>query len=252
MDMVFLPLAGVGMVIVSFLLGKAVVTFMNLPKRSAKVYVISSSLANNGFSMGGFLCYLFAGEKGLALSAIFLAYYIPYTFLFIFPYAGIQDRSEIFKWRFVKDFLFTRRNLPIYAVFTALLIKSLGIERPQIYFPLDILLIISISLYYFTLGINFKMSDLNPMSLKQLLLASQKFIVLPAITYFFLQQFGFSSEIRQVIFLQSFMPVAIYAVITTVMFNLDTRLASSLFVVNSVFFLMVVLPILFLTRDLLF
>jgi len=252
LEMAFLPLAGVFLVILGFLLGSIVIRFMSLKKPSAKVYVICSSLANHGFTMGGFLCYLFAGEQGLALSAIFLAYFIPYTFLFIFPYAGIQQKSEIFKWRFVMDFLFTRRNLPIYAVFSALLIKSMGIERPQVFFPLDILLIISVSLYYFTLGINFKISDLNPLGWKQLLLAIQKFVILPTITYLALRQFGFSNEIKLVILLQSFMPVAIYAVIAAVMFDLDTRLASSLFVVNSVFFLAVVLPILFLTKDLLF
>lgn len=249
LEMVFLPLAGLCMAGVGFALGNLVAGFLRLSTDSFKVHVISSSLANHGFTMGGFLCFLFAGEKGLALSAIFLSYFIPYTFLFVFPYAGLQQKSQVFRWQFVREFLFTRRNLPVYAVFFALIVKAIGFERPQIYFPLDILLLISITLYYFTLGINFEISDLNPFKLEQFLLAIQKFLVIPALTFLVLLPFGFSKEIQMIILLQSFMPVAVYTVIAAVMFDLDTRLASRLFVVNTVFFLIIVLPILFVFKE---
>ena len=82
-EMIFLPVFGVFLAVSGFIIGKLAVHKMRLTGTDAKTIVISSSLANHGFTMGGFLCYLFAGEQGLALSAIFLIYFIPFTFLFI-------------------------------------------------------------------------------------------------------------------------------------------------------------------------
>jgi hypothetical protein len=58
--------------VVSFLLG-----FNAIQKHTV---IISSSLANHGVTMGGFLCYLILGEHGLALSFIFITYFMPYVY----------------------------------------------------------------------------------------------------------------------------------------------------------------------------
>ena len=48
--------------------------------------------------------------------------------------------------------------------------------------------------------------------------------------------------LKAVIQLQAFMPAAIYSMVTAVLFDLDTDLASGLFVCNTVVFLTAVLP----------
>lgn len=251
-EMVLLPFSGLTVVVLGFVFGKIFVGKLDFDRKAAKSYVICSSLANNGFTMGGFLCYLFAGEKGLGLSAIFILFFIPYTFLFIFPYAGTENRRQVLKWSFVRSFLFTPRNMPVYAVIAAIIIRSNGFERPDIDFPLEILLIVSISLYYFTLGINFKPADLNPLKKENFLLAVQKFIVLPATIFLVFHFIPIGDDLKLVIKLQSFMPVAVYSVIASIMFDLDARRASSMFVVNSLVFIVLVLPLLFLAQDVLF
>ena len=143
-------------------------------------------------------------NKALHLSAIFLIYFIPFTFLFIFSYANVKGRNQVFQWAFVKDLLFSFRNMPLYAVFIAIIIHLIGITRPEAYFPLDILLIISISLYYFTLGINFKFDDLHFFKKEHVFLAVQKFILLPAITFFILDFVAINDAIKMIIKLQSF------------------------------------------------
>ena len=100
-EMIFLPVSGLCLAVSGFFIGKLAIRKTRLTGMDAETYVISSSLANHGFTMGGFLCYLFAGEQGLALSAIFLIYFIPYTFLFIFPYAGLKNKQQIFNWKFI-------------------------------------------------------------------------------------------------------------------------------------------------------
>jgi predicted permease len=54
--------------------------------------------------------------------------------------------------------------------------------------------------------------------------------------------------VEAVIVIQSFMPVAIYSVVASVLFDLDKELASNLFVFNTLFFLLIVLPLLFVFK----
>ncbi len=248
LEMAILPLIGTAIVLMGFMLGKALMFFYKMDLKSEKTFVISSALANHGFTLGGFLCFILAGERGLALSAIFLVYFIPVTFLFIFSYAGF-NKGKAFSLKSYVNFFLTARNMPILAVIVAVLIRSLGIQRPDVFFPLDILLVVSISVYYFTLGINFIPGDLNPFKREHFILAAQKFIVIPVLIFLFLQFVNLSNEIKSVIVIQAFMPTAIYTVITSLMFDLNSRLASSLFVVNSLVFILLVLPLLFYFKE---
>ncbi len=250
--MIYLPISGAVLALVGFLIGKGVVSRFQFENKSSRVYVICSSLANQGFTMGGFICYLFAGEKGLGLSNIFLVFFIPFTFLFIFGYASMEDRREVFRWKSIKEFLFNLRNMPLLAIIVAVAVRAFGLQRPDVYFPLDILLTIAIAIYYFTLGINFKLSDLNPLKTEHVTLAVQKFIILPALAFGITSFLPISNELKLIIRLESFMPVAVYAVISSIMFNLDSRKASGLFVVNTLVFVFVVFPILFFLRTWLF
>lgn len=245
-EMMALPLFGLAMVLTGFGLGKCVAPLLIPGPEYRRTFVISASLANHGFTMGGVICYLAAGEKGLALSAIFLVYFVPFTFLFIFFYASMGKASHHFGWRALYNFLVNVRNMPLYAVIAAVLFGVLGIERPGIAFPFRTILAISVGLYYFTLGINFKIADLNPLKREHALLAVIKFLAIPCITGVLLLPFQLDASITRVIVIESFMPAAIYSVITAVLFNLDTRLASGLFIVNSLIFLFLVLPVLYM------
>ncbi len=244
-DMVVLPFAGFLMVIVGFFLGRLFVPLFKFDNKSEKTFVISSSLANHGFTLGGLLCFIFGGERGLALSTIFITYFVPFTFIFIFFYAGKESENKL-DVKTNLEFFFNLRNTPLFAAILALIIKCFNVERPDIYFPLDILLIISVALYYFTLGINFIKGDLNPFKKEHFIIAFQKFIVIPGLFCLLLNFADLSRDVKMVIIIQSFMPAAIYSVITSILFNLDDRLASSMFVVNSLAFIFFIMPLLFL------
>ncbi|MBU0993787.1 MAG: hypothetical protein KJ737_14935 [Proteobacteria bacterium] len=241
-EMIVLPFFGLLIVVAGFIFGRCAAPSLHFSKKGSKTFIISSSLANHGFTMGGFLCYLVSGEKGLALSSIFLVYFIPFTFLFIFSYAGFDKKR---KWAAndIRDFILTVRNMPLLAVMGALLIKSMHIRRPDIFFPMDTFLIVSVALYYFTLGINFEPADLKPFKKEHVMLAVEKFIFIPCVVFLFLCISALSQDVKQVIMIQSFMPAAIYSVVTSIIFDLDSRLASSLFVLNSLVFILIVLPI---------
>ena len=248
-EMFILPLAGLIMVITGFCLGKLMTPLLIPDSRHCKTFVISSSLANHGFTMGGVICYLFLGEKGLALSAIFITYFIPYTMLFIFFYAGIGKNTHRIDLKYIVNFLINIRNMPLFSLFAAIVLRLLNIDRPTIAFPLNSLLAVSIALYYFTLGINFVTGDLKAFKLEQALLAGIKFILIPMFTFLLIQGLDLNADIRQVILIESFMPVAVYAVVTSILFDLKIRLASSLFIINSILFIIVLLPLFYLLNQ---
>ncbi len=246
-DLAFLPVAGLMLVTAGFLLGGATLPLLTLRGTGKKTYLISASLANHGFTMGGFICYLFLNETGLGLSSIFLIYFIPYTFIIIFTYARAGQGGLTLAS--LKDIITDARNLPLLSSVTALALLATGVPRPDLPVPVDILIMMSILLYYLTLGLAFELKDVRALGIVHLVLGSIKFIILPAATFLVLRLVELDREVALVIQIQSFMPAAVYSVVTSVLFDLDGRLASSLFVVNTLVFMVLVFPLLFLLHS---
>jgi len=250
-SLVLLPISGLVLALIGMSAGWLVNYVLGLHDRSKATFLISSSLANHGFTMGAFLCYLFMGERGLGLAFIFLAYYMVYLFLVIFPYSGLVSKGQGYSLNFLKEYFANLQNMPLWAVLVGLFLQVFGIRRPQIYFPIDFFILIAVALYYFTLGVNFDMADLVANKKENVALGIIKFMIVPAIAFAFLPMVNFDESMKTVIRIQSFMPAAIYSVVASVLFDLDSRLASGLFVVNMILFLVIVLPIIFVWKNLL-
>jgi hypothetical protein len=138
--------------------------------------------------------------------------------------------------------------MPLFAIILSLFFLALGFERPHISFPVDIFIIISMALYYFTLGLNFELPAFFASGKENAALAAIKFLLVPAVTLLVLKALHLNPAIETVIFVQSFMPAAIYSVVSSVLFDLDAGFASNLFVWNSLIFLAGILPALFIFR----
>lgn len=241
-----LPFSGFCLVLAGGAMGYLFMPFVRLHGKSRATFIISSSLANHGFTMGGFLCYLFLGERGLGLSLIFTSYFMPFIFLVVFPYARSLSSEVRFSMKFLRENIINMQNMPLYAIMAALCLQLLGIKRPSIFFPVDLILLISVSVYYFTLGINFNVKNIFSCFRENGALIAIKFLFLPMMTLITLKIIPLDNLVSQVILIQSFMPTAIYSVVAPVLFNLDTRLATNLFVINTVVFIVFVLPVLFI------
>ncbi len=240
-DLIMLPLAGVVEVGIGLVAGILASVLAHIKGIQKHTFIISSSLANHGFTMGGFLCYLFLGEKGLALSFIFIMYFMPYVIMVIFSYARYAGTGTPFSFT---RYILTPQNMPLYAVCAALLLHYFGIKRPLITIPLDTMLAMSLTIYYFSMGIYFKFRNIKSFMNAHILLAVIKFIMVPLCMFLLLMLSQLPGDIKTVIQLQSFMPAAIYSVITAILFNLDKEMATSMFVVNTVIFSAVIMPLL--------
>ena len=247
-DLFFLPVAGVAIVLTGIALGYIYTYIAGLRDRKRRVFHISSALANHGFTMGGFICYLFLGERGLGGAFIFIAYFMPFLFLFVFPYAGLVTGKQGTGKKSIRGFIFNLRNMPFYAVIAALLLQYFGVKRPEMYFPVPVFFMVSIPVYYFTLGMSFRVGNLRGMMREHVSLALIKFLIIPFIVSVVLFLIDLDRTVEIIIFIQSFMPAAIYSVISSILFDLDSEFASGLFVINTLIFFIVVLPLIMLFR----
>lgn len=245
-SLALLPLCGLVLVVVGFFAGMAGSSLLHLSGHRRPTFNISSSIANHGFTMGGFLCYLFLGEEGLGLAFIFLAYFMIYIFTVIFPYARLQSTGERYSLSFLRDFLRNPQTLPLYAVLVALVLDGLHVPRPAVFFPFDLLLLVAVGIYYFAVGVNFVPGRLGNMRRENAMMAGIKFGVMPLVALGLVWLLPLSPSGRWVVLLESCMPAATYSVVAAVLYDLDADLASNLFVVNTGIFLVLVLPVILL------
>ena len=246
-NLILLPFCGFCMVFIGFVIGFLFSIPLHLPRTSRATFIITASLANHGFTLGGFVCYLLLGEKGLALAYIFLTYFVFYLFMFIFPYARWEQTANtaISKTKLLVETLFNIRNIPLYVTLLALILQKCHIQRFDFKMPIDTMLLISISIYYFSLGLTYSLS--NPFKNISIhgVQALIKFILMPIFTLALIHVLPLEPIMESVIRIQSFMPVAILSVVVSILFDLNTRMSADLFVWNTIFFLVVVFPILY-------
>ncbi len=247
-DVAVLPLAGLLLAAAGWLLGVPIGAALGLTGKRRAAFHITSSLANHGFTMGGFVCFMLLGEKGLGLSFIFIAYFMPFIFLVVFPYAASARGGGADFARIAREFIRNPRNMPLYAILVSVIFHALGVPRPDVAFPLGALIAVSMSVYYFTLGMTFLPGEVRGAMRENACVALLKFVVVPALAALVLGMLPLDPAVRAVIQIQAFMPAAVYSVITAVLYDLDAPFASGVFVVNTLLFLAVVLPVIFLLR----
>ncbi len=246
-NMAVLPFSGLLLVVAGMATGRLMLPALPLRERSRATFLISSSIANHGFTMGAFLCFLFLGERGLGLAFLFLSYFMIYVFTVIFPYARSVSRPDS-SMSGVTAYFLDIQNMPLVAVVAALVLQFFHVRRPGVAFPVDTLMMISVAVYYFSLGMSFETSRVFSFLRENVSLSLIRFLILPAVTLGALAMVNLGEHVEAVIAIQSFMPVGVYSVVASVLFDLDKELASNLFVFNTLFFLLIVLPLLFVFK----
>jgi hypothetical protein len=149
----------------------------------------------------------------------------------------------------VRDYFLSLQNMPLFTLLAALALLGTGMRRPGISFPVDLFIVVSMALYYFTLGLNFAAPVFSASLRPNAALACVKFVLVPLAAILTLRYVTLDPRVEMVILVQSFMPAAIYSVVASVLFDLDAELASTMFVWNTLLFLMGVLPALFFFRS---
>ena len=96
------------------------------------------------------------------------------------------------------------------------------------------------------IGLNLHVSDIGKYVRLYLTQAGVKFVIAPLVALLMVSLFHLEAHDLpgKIVLTQAFMPAAIYSVLLSNIFGLNARLASAMFVVNTLVFLVIVLPLL--------
>ncbi len=223
-----------------------------LDPKSAGTFIVAAGISNIGFTMGGFVCYCLFGDYGLGYANLFCASWaLPYVGLY-YPLARrFGDPDARLSVRFILRSFFDMRSLPILGSIIGLAVNLLKTPMPDfisVFHVVDLLIIGSVIVSFATVGLQIHFSHLAQKKILHLSLAAVKFCITPAlmVPVLFLAQILFGDLpllARKVVYIQAFMPTAVFTVIISNLFHLNPRFASMLFFVNTAIFLALVLPV---------
>ena len=176
-------------------------------------------------------------------------------FGFFFPLAGAfaGQRVQISLSGFVRS-LFDVRCMPLLGILTGLALNLSGVSRPDwiaACHVIDFFVLGCTAIMFFVIGLRLHFSQLGEYLRPCLSLAGIKFIaspIAPAILLALARASGVRVGVLpgKVALVEATMPVALFAVVAANLYGLNARLASLLFVANTVMFLVLVLPVIVL------
>lgn len=246
-EFIWLPASGFILTLCMSAISFFIAKLKNLENRKIGAFVFSSALSNQGYTMGGFICYLFYGEKGFGLSVLYLLYYHLFVYLLAYPLANyLSENSEKYFVNQITQNFKDIRFLPVYMMLLGLALNGFGISAPEWSSTLIGYMIppaTAVILFAIGIQINFSMDAFKEAMVWKLLFL--KFFISPILAIAFFQLVCLDGISQKVIFIQASMPSAIYSVVISNLFNLDKTLATKLFISSHIFFFLCIFPLLF-------
>lgn len=252
-SLVALPIIGMLLPLAMAPVGFALLKLHRLDRASAGTFVVTCGLSNIGMTMGGFICYCLFGLPGLSYVQLYtMSWSLPFICCY-YPIGRWFDQpGEVIDLAFIFRTIFDRRSLPMVGAIVGLILNLYHVTMPPFIFRyhfIDLLLIPSVLLSFFAVGLQVHFADLSHRRPVHLSLSLAKFIIAPTISLGLLTLAGLlGANLPQlawkVVVIEGFMPAAVFSVIISNLFHLNSRLASLMFLVNTILFLIFVLPIL--------
>lgn len=245
----FLPIIGVIALLAGGGLGLAFATFLRVPDKQKGVLYCCGSFTNIG-AIGGLVCFMFLGEAGFALVALYKMFEEITYYTIGFPIARFYGGSNLAQGNFIQRILGVIKDpfvaTVLSAFFLGLTLNLAGIYRPVLIEKITALSVpIGTFVLIFSIGLGMRFTRVADHLLKCAVVSIIKFICIPIIAcsiayYLGLQNISGGLPFKVVIILSS-MPVAFNALVAASIFDLDLDLANSLWLVSTGL-LVIILP----------
>lgn len=251
---------------------------IKLRRNQVGVLALAAGLRNSGFALGAYLAYaiLPAGDllrrqvgpdgklspeqvSELSISALAYGMLIVMTMsmavvIFLFPmvqhFASDEAEKQPISRIIYKSFIDWKAML-FYASAAGVTLAYMRVPVPVMiadWYIMKILIFVGSATAYFGVGMRLHFDHLQPHLKSHVTLALVKFIATPILTITLLliaRSVGLTpppAMLDQSFILIAFMPSAIQTVIVANLFHLDARMAGSVWIVNTLIFLCLVLP----------
>lgn len=248
-----LPVLGAAHVVLMAFLSLALAGLVTRDRPAKALFAIAGGTGNNGFTMGAFVLYLLHGEPGMGLSNVYTLLFMPVLVMVLFPLARHyssdrpSDSIGALIWRSLIDW----RSVGLPLALAAIGLSVMQVPRPDLiesWHLLDVLVYTITPLAFFGIGLRLHLSRVWPMARMLTGLAIVRFGLgllagwgLAGLTRF--TPWPFSGLRWNVFLVQSFVPTSVTMVAVANMFHLRPNEASVLFVVNTVTYLLCILPL---------
>lgn len=255
-ELVSLPVMGMLATTAGVGAGIVLARSLRLPKPMAGAFVLAAGASNLGFTMGGFVNFLLFHEPGLAMAAMYTSFWDFAMILLFYPVARHYGHgSDQPLWRLIVANFADLRSLPFLGTVIGLTLNLMGVARPAAvteWHVVDVAMFAGAVLAFFVTGLRLHVGELHVHKWLFALVAAVKFLLMPAVVAALVGLMWLAGHPLvhpagapgwKVAMVQASTPAAIYAVVIANLFHLDDRLASVIFVVNTVCYLVLVLPL---------
>ena len=249
---IWLPVVGTVALLAGGILGLVAAFILRMSREQRGIMYCCGSFTNIG-AIGGLVCFMFLGEEGFALVALYKMFEEMSYYTIGFPIARYYGAGEIAQaslaqrsWNVIKD-PFVATAFSAFCIGVALNLS--GVARPY-FFQLITAFSVPIGtvILIFSIGLGMRFSRVGQHLGKCSVVAVIKFLIVPAIACslaLYLGLHGVAGGLPfQVVLILSSMPVAFNALVAASIFDLDLELANSLWLVSTCL-LIIMLPWLF-------
>ncbi|MEX0886697.1 MAG: AEC family transporter [Phycisphaeraceae bacterium] len=248
--------------------------YFGCTRKQTGVLALAAGLGNLGFTLGGYLCYTLLANPELiarpdladadaanAAADAALAYAVAQVTIMsttgvvvLYPLArhfGDTDTTGESLATLIRRSLVDLRAMMIYTGILGVALAYLGVPQPawiDRVGVIDVLFYLGAFTAYAGIGLRLRLGETWRHLRLHAMLAGMRFVTIPLLTLALVSLAALSPAppnvlLRHVFLVEAFMPAAIQLVITANLFHLDPRQASSLWLVNTLLFLAVPLPV---------
>jgi predicted permease len=215
------------------------------PRRGA--FIVSMAFSNNGFTLLGLVALATFGEAGLAQATYAQLMYTPFFLLCGFPLSRAFGRLAEKKplATLLRDNAVDPRVwVPLLAISCGLLLNATHVARPQIVGSITrVLILIGTATASCAIGLLFSGFHLRRYWRENALSFLYRSTLYPLLYWGLARVSGLRPLDTVMLVLYGLVPSALLANLLAVFFELDTDLTSSMFLVSTVLFLVLVLPV---------
>lgn len=254
-ELIWLPILGGANIVLMSLVGLSCARLATGDRAQMGVFSVASGAPNTGVTMGGLVLLALYGQRGLELMSIYCIMWMPLIVGVMYPIArhfspthrggslGRLMLRSVFDWRSI--------GLPMAVI--GLTLNLSAVARPPVInhlYIMEALAAATTAAAYFAIGLHVQVRSVARMWRIILSLAVTRFILSGlvaaglawAVT---MAGGGLSWELRNVLVIEAMMPAAVATAAIANMFELRPAAASTLFVVNTLMFIVLVMPVLF-------
>jgi len=233
-----------------------VAKWMGCNRTQTGVMALAAGVSNNGFTLGAYICYTLLDPpvEALAYAIAFVTTNAITAVVLLYPLArhyGQGHGEDVWTVRSVMKSFLDLRAMSLYTASLGVALAVMEVPVPGVvdrWHIIDGLFYVGALGGYVGIGLRLRLGDGLVYIRQHAVLAVLKFAVIPILALMMLQAIGLTPWplgplAGQVVQIQAFMPAAILSVMLANLFHLDARMASVVWVWNTVIFLVIPLPV---------